>query len=71
MTQTSDSSATHQRQCENCHGAISQHAKICSQCGIPCPPERNARNTWHGISFPMFVVLVSIFCLLMILWLPR
>lgn len=60
-----------QRTCANCKQACAADASICPQCGIPMAPERTNTRTWHGISFPMFVIITTIFCAIMILWLPR
>jgi predicted nucleic acid-binding Zn ribbon protein len=59
------------RQCENCHGEVGMEDKMCSRCGFALNPVRSTKAKWRGISFPVFVFWVSIFCVLMILWLPR
>lgn len=41
------------------------------KCGIPCPPERDAKGIWLGLDFKTLVILVSIFCLIMVFLLPR
>ncbi|MFC3153258.1 hypothetical protein ACFOEK_19620 [Litoribrevibacter euphylliae] len=59
------------RTCNNCGTALSKEARLCLKCGIPCPPERDARGVWMGMDFRTVVILVSIFCLVMIFILPR
>jgi hypothetical protein len=67
----SDNTKPMQRECDNCHGAVSMQDKMCGRCGFALAPVRSTKAKWRGISFPVFVFWVSVFCLLMILWLPR
>jgi ribosomal protein L37E len=70
MSQSENTEST-QRECDNCHGTVSMQDKMCSRCGFALAPVRSNKTKWRGISFPVFVFWVSVFCLLMILWLPR
>jgi predicted amidophosphoribosyltransferase len=60
-----------QRQCDNCQGDVGIKDKMCTRCGFALSPVRSTKTKWSGISFPVFVFWVSVFCVLMILWLPR
>ncbi len=71
MSTTSDPSSTQHRLCKNCHANIRLDSSVCPQCGMACSPVRDGKGKWRGISFPVFVILISIFCAAMILWLPR
>lgn len=59
------------RQCNNCDQKLDENTRICLKCGMPCPPERDAKGVWLGMDFRTLVILVSIFCLIMIFVLPR
>lgn len=59
------------RECDNCHGEVGLQDKMCARCGFALSPIRSTKAKWRGISFPVFVFWVSIFCMLMVLWLPR
>lgn len=59
------------RECDNCKGAVGIKDKMCPKCGFSLTPVRSTKAKWKGISFPVFVFWVSVFCVLMILWLPR
>ena len=60
-----------ERECENCHSEVGSEDKMCIRCGFALNPVRSTRAKWRGISFPVFVFWVSVFCVLMMLWLPR
>jgi hypothetical protein len=74
MNQTDEEkSGEHQpgRECENCHGEVGMTDKMCTRCGFSLSAVRSTKAKWRGISFPVFVFWVSVFCVLMMLWLPR
>lgn len=60
-----------QRLCDNCHGEVGMKDHMCTRCGFALSPVRSTKTKWRGISFPVFVFWVSVFCVLMMLWLPR
>lgn len=60
-----------ERQCDNCKAPVAVNDMMCTRCGFSLSPVRSTKTKWRGISFPVFVFWVSIFCVLMIFWLPR
>lgn len=60
-----------QKLCANCQNQIAKDSAACPMCGMACAPERSNQRRWHGISFPMFVLMLTIFCALIIVWAPR
>ncbi|WP_284380328.1 hypothetical protein [Litoribrevibacter albus] len=70
-TETGKQTQGSKRACKNCGSPLKHDARLCLKCGIPCPPERDAKGVWLGLDFKTLVILVSIFCLVMIFVLPR
>jgi predicted amidophosphoribosyltransferase len=54
--------------CEHCGGEVTAGDKNCSHCGIPLPPDfgKNPRK-----KFVLFFIALIVFCVVMIIWLPR
>jgi hypothetical protein len=67
----SDNKEPNQRECDNCNGIVGLEDKMCARCGFALSPVRSTKAKWRGISFPVFVFWVTVFCALMIVWLPR
>jgi len=60
-----------ERQCDNCQGAVGLKDKMCNRCGFALSPVRSTKSKWRGISFPVFVFWLSVFCVVVMIWLPR
>lgn len=53
--------------CKHCDGKVEATDSQCSNCGIPLPPHHaNQRQR----TFILWFVVLVIFCLIMIIWLP-
>ncbi|RMF13105.1 MAG: zinc ribbon domain-containing protein [Gammaproteobacteria bacterium] len=57
--------------CTNCHKKLENEAVWCTRCGMPVDRSRQVMIGGVRISFPVWVVLITLFCAFMILWLPR
>ncbi len=53
--------------CNHCDGDVGESDKICPNCGIPLPPNL---ATQRQRKFLIFFVIVVVFCLFMMVWLP-
>ena len=53
--------------CRHCGGDIEASDKNCSHCGMPLPPgfDRSAQK-----KFILYFIVLVIFCVVMVLWLP-
>lgn len=54
-------------QCKHCNGPISEDDERCPQCGIPLMPGQHKASSRR---FILFFILLVIFCLFMMIWLP-
>ncbi|MCP5325156.1 MAG: DnrP protein [Oceanospirillaceae bacterium] len=61
----------YQSECFYCHHKNDQHLDLCPHCGMP----RLLRRPWQGrgkqVLFQYWFWLVVVFCLVMVVWLPR
>ena len=53
--------------CKHCGGDIQAEDTTCPNCGIPLPPNHAKQKQRN---FVMWFVILVIFCLFMMLWLP-
>jgi len=60
-----------ERQCDNCQGDVGLKDKMCSRCGFALSPVRSTKSKWRGISFPVFVFWLSVFCVVVMIVTPR
>ena len=54
--------------CKHCGGTINMGETNCAHCGMPLPPDlgKNPQK-----KFKLFFIALVIFCVIMIIWLPR
>ncbi|WP_369602149.1 zinc-ribbon domain-containing protein [Hahella sp. SMD15-11] len=57
--------------CRNCKAELSDDAAFCARCGMPVDRSREWSVMGVRITFPVWVILIAIFCAIMIVWLPR
>lgn len=57
--------------CTNCHKALDDKTAWCPRCGMPVDRSREIMIAGIRISFPVWVILITLFCVFMIVWLPR
>ena len=65
-----------ERCCPNCHTPLEEPlakgaAPMCQRCGMAVPPARDGYIGGLRMHFSTAVILVSIFCVVMMFWLPR
>ena len=70
MSQVVNSEAS-KRLCDNCQGEVGLKDKMCARCGFALSPVRSTKVKWRGISFPVFVFGLTVFCIFIMVWLPR
>lgn len=59
------------RECPNCGQKNPESDVMCAKCGMPVPPARDGYIPGLRMHFRTVVILATIFCAAMILWLPR
>jgi hypothetical protein len=64
------------RCCPNCQAPVDESKgqasiSMCSRCGMAIPPARDGYIPGLRMHFKTVVILVSLFCVAMMLWLPR
>ncbi len=64
------------RSCPNCKAPIDDAAgrnavSMCQRCGMAIPPARDGYIPSLRMHFKTVVILVSLFCIIMMFWLPR
>ncbi len=64
------------RCCPNCQEPIDEASgqvpvSMCPRCGMAVPPPRDGYIPSLRMHFKTVVILVSLFCFAMIIWLPR
>ena len=57
--------------CLYCGGDVPAHSADCPHCGAPSHFQQQGENPRRRRRFIIYVILVSLFCLAMIVYLPR
>ena len=60
-----------EKQCLYCRSTTRHSATSCSQCGMPLPDSLNTGQTRRQQHFWLSFTAISLFCLIMVFWLPR
>lgn len=58
-------------QCLYCGKDIEETAAACPHCGARSHFQKQGENPWRQRRFRIYVILLTLFCLAMALWLPR
>jgi len=56
-----------QHNCKHCGGMVEAEQSICPNCGMPLPPNHAQQKQRN---FVLWFVILVLFCLFMMLWLP-
>ncbi len=57
--------------CAACKSKLEEGAPVCPKCGLPIPPERDAYIPFLGMHFKTAIIILSVICIGLAIWLPR
>ncbi|WP_211829533.1 hypothetical protein [Kistimonas asteriae] len=60
-----------EKQCLYCRAMSRQSETHCTQCGMPLPDSLHTGQTRRQQYFWLSFTAISLFCLIMVFWLPR
>jgi len=66
----SEETASQKMACNHCGQMMSKDQNACPRCGMLSPPAQDKKTKEIQKKFILYFVLIVIFCISMVLWLP-
>lgn len=57
--------------CNHCGNTFDEEMRFCPYCNTPTPKQKDLETAGTQKNFIRFLVILVVFCIVMMLWLPR
>ncbi len=57
--------------CNHCGQAFDEEKRFCPYCNTPTPQQKDREAAETQKKFIRFLIVLAVFCIIMMLWLPR